>query len=59
MTAILRVIEREQKEEGPKKYRQEIKERLGESLEKELRELEVKRNEINNKDALQSGQTNV
>ena len=59
MTAILRVIEREQKEEGPKKHRQEIKERLGESLEKELRELEVKRNEINNKDALQSGQTNV
>ena len=48
---MLRVIGRE---EGPKKHRQET-----ETREKDLRELETEKNEINNEDMLKSSQTNI
>ena len=54
-----RVIRREQKKEESKKCEQETEKKLGESLRKDLKELKAERNEIDNKETLESGQTNV
>ena len=53
------VIRKGQKKEGPEGYEQEIVERVEKGLGEELGELEAERSDIDNKDALESGQTNV
>ena len=53
------VIGKGQKEEGPKRCEQEIEERVEEDLGEKSGELEVKRSDIDNEDALKSSWTNV
>ena len=53
------VIGKGQKEEGPEGREQEIVERVEEGLEEELGELEAERSDIDDKDVLESSQTNV
>ena len=53
------IIRKGQKEEGPKKHEQEIEERVKEDLGEESGELEAERSNIDDKDALESSQTNV
>ena len=53
------VIGKEQKEEGPEGCEQKIVGRVEEGLGEELEELKAERSDIDNEDALESGQTNV
>ena len=53
------VIRKGQKEEGPEGCEQEIVGRVEKGLGEELGELEAERSDINDKDALESGRTNV
>jgi len=56
---MLNVIGKGQEEEGSERCEQETEERVEEGLEEESGELEVEKRDINNKDVLESSQTNV
>ena len=53
------VIWKGQEEEESKRCEQEAEKRVEEGLGEESGELEAEKSDINNKDALKSGQTNV
>jgi len=53
------VIGKGQEEEGTERWEWEIEERVEEGLGEELGELKAERSDIDNKDALESGWTNV
>ena len=56
---MLNVIEKGQKEEGPEGCEQEIVGRVEGGLGEKLEELEAERSDIDDKDTLESGWTNV
>ena len=56
---MLNAIGKGQEEEGPERCKQEIEERVEEGLEEELGGLETEKSDIDDKDALESGWTNI
>ena len=53
------IIGKGQEEEGPERYEQEVEERVEKGLGEESGEQEAERSDIDNKDVLESSQTNV
>ena len=53
------VIGKEQEEEGPERCKQEVEERVEESLGEESGKLKTERSDINDEDVLESSRTNV
>ena len=56
---MLNVIRKGQEEEGPERCEQEAEERVEKGLEEKAEELKAERSDIDDKDALESSQTNV
>ena len=56
---MLNTIGKRQEEEGPERCEQKAEERVEKGLGEELEELEAERSDIDDKDMLKSGWTNV